>query len=297
MNKRASDPSEDEGPTLVLVGAQSRAGRAIRQAWPGRIVAVHRGKEPGLTLADYTQVPDGVIPSGSVVVNCVGTPIGTDAVLHRINHDVALRWAKAAKAAGATRFIQMSSFAVYGSAMLIDADTPELPETAYGRSKLGADQDLCLCAAPGFGVTIVRIPMLFGDGSDKLTRLVGFVRTIGMVPRVMPPIARAMLGYDALAAAIRALTLAPVDGVVHIADPTAFSYELLRERIERVTGRLLRSFPVSAAAGAIAHRIAPAVHSRLLASSRLAPEVAYRFAMPMGGSLVDALDRIAAGTA
>ena len=297
MSEPALELPEDGIPTLVLIGSQSRAGRAITRIWPGRIVAVHRGDGPGLGLYDYAQVPEGAIPPGSVVVNCVGTPIGAGEELYRVNRDVAVRWGKAAKAAGATQFIQLSSFAVYGSVALIDAATPERPETAYGRSKLAADLDLRSCAAPGFGVTLVRIPMLFGDGPDKLTRLVDMVRMTRIVPRVVPPIERAMLGYDALASAIHALALKPVDGVVLVADPAAFSYELLRDRVHRVTARRLRSVPVPAAAAAIVRRIAPAAHARLLASSRLATEVAYRFTMPDGASLVAALDRIAAGKA
>lgn len=280
-------------PALVLIGAASRAGRAILRTWQGPVAAqVHRGQGPGILLRDYADVPRDVIPRGSVVVNCVGISQGPAVVLRRVNHDIPLLWAQAAAAAGADRFFQLSSFSVYGRAEYIDGATPERPETAYGQSKLAADRALLALARPGFGVTALRVPMLCGDGPDKLTMLVRAVQKLRAVPRTVPPIERAMLTYDGLAAALCQLIAQPKEGVVHVADPTPFSYELLADRVATATGRSLLRVRVPGFATTITRRFLRPFHMRLLASSRLDPAIAYRIALPTTASLATQIDRI-----
>lgn len=279
---------------LVLIGARSRAGHAILRAWPGSgVTQIHRGEGHGVTVADYTDVPNGMIPPDSVVVNCVGTPTGSEAALFRLNRDVPVRWAEAAAAAGAKHFIQLSSFSVYGRAERIDRDTPEAPVTAYGRSKLAGDRALLAIDRAGMMVTSLRIPMLFGTGDDKLARLVKAVLKMGAVPLVSPPIERAMLSYDALGAAVAQSARPSASGIANIADPTAFTYELLCDRITQATGRRLRRIRIPAIAAAATRLLAPPLHTRLLASSRLAPEVALSFKMPAEASLEREIDRLA----
>lgn len=284
-------------PVLVVVGARSRAGRAILRAWPGPLIAVHRGADDGrgFAVADYATVPAGAIPAGSVVVNCVGTPNGDAAELDRINRLIPLAWARAARAAGSAGFVQLSSFAVYGRADEVGAATPERPTSDYGRAKLAADRDLLALMDDRFRIVVARIPMLFGnDGADKLGRLVGLLARLGIVPVTRPPIARAMLSYDALAAALIGLVDAPVRGVTLLADPTSFSYELVAERLLRARSLAVCRVTIPGFAAALFGRVAPGIHSRLLASSRVAPDEHFRFDMPPGASLVEEIDRLIA---
>lgn len=237
-------------------------------------------------------VPPGAIPSGSIVINCVGTPAGSERSLLRLNRDVALRWAEAAAVAGATHFIQLSSFSVYGRAEQIGSGTPELPCTAYGRSKLAADRDLLALAQPNMSISIVRIPMLFGDGASKLAQLVRLTRIMRAVPKPNPPIERSMLSYDALAAAILKLARQPVNGIVHVADATVFTYERLSERMQCRTGRAPRRIRFPATVVDIVRRAAPSLHARLLASSRLDQSAAFAFDVPPNATLEREIDRL-----
>lgn len=284
-------PIPDNVPPLVIIGAQSRAGRAILQAWPGeRIVAIHRGVGTGVRVNDYAAVPADGIPPGSFVVNCVGTPKGSEAELLHLNCDVALGWAEAAAQAGAYHFVQLSSFAVYGHAELIDAATAERPLNAYGRSKLAADKAL---AGVGLPVTSLRIPMLFGEGPDKLTQLVAAVRKVRVIPAITPPIRRSMLSYAALAAAIVELARHPVAGVVSVADPTPFTYELLSDVLSAETGRRPIGLPLPGPIQSLIRVAAAPLHARLLASSLLDPASAWYFPIAEPASLTHALRQLA----
>ena len=284
-------PSPNGVPPLVLIGAQSRAGRAILAAWPGdRIVAVHRGVGGGVRVEDYATVPPGAIPFDAFVINCVGTPKGSEAEMLHLNRDIALRWAEAAAKAGVRHFVQLSSFAVYGRAERIDAGTPEAPVNAYGRSKLAADRAL---AGVGLSVTSLRIPMLFGDGPDTLTQLVAAVRKVRIVPALTPPVERSMLSYAGLASAVVELARHPVAGVVPVADPTPFTYELLASVLREASGHRPIAVPVPGPIRSLIRIAAAPLHARLLASSLLDPRSAWHFPITESASLTHALRRLA----
>ncbi len=284
-------PPPADIPPLVLIGAHSRAGRAILRAWPGEAVtAVHRGAGDGVRVDDYAAVPPGAIPRDAFVVNCVGTPRGGEPDLLRLNRDVALRWAEAAVQGGARHFVQLSSFAVYGRAERIDAATPEAPVNLYGESKRAADRAL---ADIGLPVTSLRIPMLFGDGPDKLTQLVAAVRKARVGPALKPPVARSMLSYTALASAVVELARHPVSGIVPVADPTPFTYELLADVLREETGRRPLPVPVPGLVRSLVRVAAAPLHARLLASSLLDPASAWRFPIAESASLTHALRQLA----
>jgi UDP-glucose 4-epimerase len=238
-------------------------------------------------------VPEGAILPGSVVVNCVGSPTGSEQGLMRVNLEIAQRWGEAALAAGASHFIQLSSFSVYGRAERIDARTPEQPQSAYGRSKLAADRALMDLDGKGMPVTLLRIPMLFGKGRDKLSQLVSAVLKAGVVPMPSQPIERSMLSYAALGVAVVGLARRPERGVVNIADPTLFTYELLRDRVARATGRKVGRLWLPGIATAAVRSFAPNLHARLFASSKLEPSAALAFDIPADATLMATIDRLA----
>lgn len=247
-----------------------------------------------MTVADYLSVPEGAILPGSVVVNCVGSPVGSEAELLRVNCETAKCWGQAALAAGASQFVQLSSFSVYGGAELIDASTPEQPQSAYGRSKLAADRALMDLDRNGLLVTLLRIPMLFGEGRDKLAQLIGVVLKAGLVPKLSKPIERSMLSYDALGAAVAHVARDPQRGVVNIADPTLFTYELLRDRVTAAAGRKVCRLWIPRLATSAVRLAAPQIHARLFASSKLERSAALAFDIPHGATLEATIDRMAA---
>ena len=84
---------------------------------------------------------------------------------YKVNRDLAIAIARAAKKAGSEQFILLSSMAVYGmSEGCISKETVPYPNSAYGESKLAADEAIEKLADENFHVTILRPPMVYGRG-------------------------------------------------------------------------------------------------------------------------------------
>jgi len=122
-----------------------------------------------------------------------------------VNRALAVAVARAAKARGVSQFVFFSSMSVYGLTVgRIRPDTPPLPNTAYGRSKLAAERELAPLADEGFRVAVLRPPMVYGpDCRGNYPKL---ARLIGKTP-VFPYVAneRSMIYIDTLCAFLVAL--------------------------------------------------------------------------------------------
>ena len=82
-----------------------------------------------------------------------------------INRDLVIAIAKAAKEAGVKQFILLSSMSVYGLKVgHIRKDTVPHPVTAYGESKLQADEEIRGMESDGFRFACLRAPMVYGAG-------------------------------------------------------------------------------------------------------------------------------------
>ena len=90
---------------------------------------------------------------------------------YKVNTDLTIETAKAAKIAGVKQFIYMSSIIVYGESApigkkkVITKDTVPSPANFYGDSKLQADLGLLPLSNEIFKVCILRPPMIYGPGS------------------------------------------------------------------------------------------------------------------------------------
>lgn len=240
---------------------------------PGRETfgVARQGSHTDLQLLNYAEVPSEVRFAGATVVNCVGTDRGSPKKLDAVNHCVPLAWASAARAGGARHFIQLSSFSVYALTPLVGAASAVAPASAYGRSKLVAENGLRALAAPGFAVSLLRVPILLGGAADKLAALMKIIRRTHVIPRPAVPMRRAMLTYGGLGAAVGKLIEHPISGVIAAADPEPFSYDLVAECASAVSMRTIR-LPVPKVAAALMRAAAPSIGNRLFGSMELAPE-------------------------
>ncbi|MGW8424549.1 NAD-dependent epimerase/dehydratase family protein [Peribacillus simplex] len=101
---------------------------------------------------------------------------------YKVNKHLALEVANKAKQSGIKQFIFMSSMSVYGldgevgDVLVINKNTPCMPNTLYGKSKLDAELELHKLTDDNFVVTIIRAPMIYGPGCPgnykKLRKLV-----------------------------------------------------------------------------------------------------------------------------
>jgi len=105
-----------------------------------------------------------------------------------INHLASVRVAEKAKEAGVERFLFASSCSLYGKAgdEMLDESAGFAPVTAYGRSKVLAEQDISALADDSFSPTYLRNATAFG-ASPRLradvvvNNLVGYAHTTGEI--------------------------------------------------------------------------------------------------------------------
>lgn len=84
---------------------------------------------------------------------------------YKINRDLAIEVAIKAKNSNVKHFILMSSMSVYGILNgRIYKNTLPMPKTNYGKAKLAADEEISKMSSKDFVVTIVRPPMVYGQG-------------------------------------------------------------------------------------------------------------------------------------
>lgn len=82
-----------------------------------------------------------------------------------INRDLIVKIAEASKAGGVQQFILLSTMSVYGvNAGHITKETKPNPRTAYGQSKLEADQKINSFSGSTFKFACLRPPMVYGRG-------------------------------------------------------------------------------------------------------------------------------------
>jgi nucleoside-diphosphate-sugar epimerase len=142
---------------------------------------------------------------------------------YEINHRGTVRLARAAKAAGATRFMFSSSCSLYGAGLddgPLDEDAGFAPLTPYGESKIRSEQDLLSLADDDFSPVFLRNATAYGfsprlRGDLVVNDLVGHALLAGEVRLRSDGMAwRPLVHADDIAAAFLALLEAPRD-VVH----------------------------------------------------------------------------------
>lgn len=84
---------------------------------------------------------------------------------YKVNRDLTYEIAKKAKKYGVLQFVFLSSMSVYGIENgVIDKSTPLKPNSAYGESKIEAEQLINKLKGDSFTVATIRPPMVYGNG-------------------------------------------------------------------------------------------------------------------------------------
>lgn len=260
-----------ERSRILVVGGGSRIAIALgaRLGAEAAFVSRRATRRPlGLAVDDYGSIPAAAFEGVRCVVNCVGISEGSREALTAVNVEVPRQIAGAAKAAGVPHMIHISSFSVYGPARHIDRATSPAPASDYGRSKLSGDTALLALADPGFAVTILRLPLIYGvDSLGKLGQLLRLWRRVRVLPVPRADVSRAMISVDLSAATIAQLATAePRAGVAFAADPRPFTYaETMQARPEA-----LHRLPLPRPVTDFFERAMPAIGTRLFMNSQLA---------------------------
>jgi len=106
------------------------------------------------------------------------------ALYYQVNYELLKEVADKAKQEGVSQFLFMSSMSVYGMETgVITEKTVPHPKTAYGKSKLMAENYLHELETEAFRVTILRPPMVYGEDSPgNYTRLKKLIKISPVFP-------------------------------------------------------------------------------------------------------------------
>lgn len=142
-----------------------------------------------------------------------------DAQYLAINRDLPIQVAQKAKAEGVTQFIFLSSMIVYGDitrlgeTITITKNTEPMPTNIYGRSKLEAEAGLCILADEKFTVSIIRTPMVYGQGcKGNFPKLVSIACKLPIFPDLNNR--RSMIYIDNLCAYLKIIIDGKIGGIL-----------------------------------------------------------------------------------
>ena len=142
-----------------------------------------------------------------------------EALYYKVNRDLTVEVARAAKAAGVKQFIFMSSQIVFHESQslkseVLTADTKENPNGFYGDSKLQAEKGLHELECDAFKVCILRPPMIYGPNSKgNFPRLVKLAQKTPLFPAWHNK--RSMLYIDNLAEFVKQAILLELSGTFY----------------------------------------------------------------------------------
>jgi UDP-glucose 4-epimerase len=197
--------------------------------------------------------------------------------LERTNVHGTERLARAAAAAGVSRFVYLSSIKVNGERTEGRAfrpdDTPQ-PQDDYAHSKLEAERRLsAIEAASDMAVSIVRSPLVYGPAvRANFFRLLSLAHSGLPLPLASIANVRSMVGVWNLCDLICTLLrhARPMSGVFLAADGEAVSTADLVRRLAHMMGRPARLFPLPV--GAL--RVVAALTGRSAELNRLCDSLA-----------------------
>jgi nucleoside-diphosphate-sugar epimerase len=259
---------------ILIIGGNSRLGIALRNhpKFSGIYVCRNQKCESnGLFRHSYFDLKASDFEGFNKVINLVGTNSSDPLTLQQINVQLVDHLALRAAEAGVQNFVNISSFAVFGTAPEISELTEPSPKSAYGQSKLDAEVMLRQKVQNNFNVTNVRLPMLYGEGASKLRMLLKLWSKIRYLPVPSLGSKRSMLHYDLAAESLIEFECRPGFASIAMADPETFRYGDVANIMSDCAGRRVSALAVGGGLLAPLNFFAPRIYSSLYCSSFLAP--------------------------
>lgn len=124
---------------------------------------------------------------------------------YKVNRDLAYETAQKAKDDGVEQFVFLSSMSVYGIENgVIDKNTPIKPNSAYGKSKIEAEELVNKLQDNSFTIATLRPPMVYGKGCrGNYPRLASLALKTPIFPKVYNK--RSMIYIDNLSEFVKLL--------------------------------------------------------------------------------------------
>lgn len=260
---------------LVITGATGFIGNQfINDAKEYAItpISLRTQRPQDLTLTNY----DAVIHFAALVHQMHGAP---EEEYLSINRDLTLSLAQKAKNDGVSHFIFISTIKVYGEETTItplNETTACHPLDPYGKSKLAAEKGLLKLASEDFTVSIIRIPLVYGEGvKANMLNLIKLCDKISFLPFGGIHNKRSMLYVKNLTAFIKTLLKQRQFGIFIVADAAPISTTNLIKTIANALEKKLFLFPLPLFVINLLQRIRPSLHQRLFSSLEINPSESF----------------------
>ncbi len=156
------------------------------------------------------------------------------ALYYAVNRDLAIATAAHAKECGVKHFVFLSSMSVYGVLEgEIQKETVPAPTSAYGKSKLQAENALTKMEDDTFRVTVLRPPMVYGEGcKGNYPLLVKLAKKTPVFPDIQNE--RSMCSIENLCIAVKKIIEKEADGIFFPQDPQyVCTSEMVREMAKK----------------------------------------------------------------
>lgn len=155
---------------ILITGANSYIGNSV-QAWLEKEPKNYQVTTIDMKTDEWKEKdfsPYDVVFHVAGIAN-VSTDPNMEDLYYKVNRDLTIETAFKAKKEGVRQFIFMSSIIVYGDSKEIDRvitkKTKPISTNLYGKSKLEAEVAITKIQDKSFVVTILRPPMIYGNGS------------------------------------------------------------------------------------------------------------------------------------
>ncbi len=260
---------------ILVNGARGHLGKAVvahitdRPVLRGIRRDVPEDAEALLIETDGTVDP-AALSNVTAIINCAGQVTGERESVWQANVEHPIRLATIAKAAGVRRFVQVSSFSIFGHAERIDEETKIAPVNLYGESKRAAETGLSALQDENFSIICVRLPFMFGaENTAMMGSLIKVLSRLPLLPTSPLTVQRSMLTYRDAAFTLVQAALGGGTGAICAADPAPFTFDLLAQKMRDHGKRPARFIAVPVWLCRAAMRIVPGAGRRLFASSVL----------------------------
>lgn len=191
-----------------------------------------------------------------------------DSLYYEVNYELTKNLAQAAKQAGVGHFLFVSTIKVYGDDYeLLTPETKCIPNDAYGKSKLMAEEALKDLESDDFKVSIVRPPLIYGFGvKGNLLRLIELVEKKKYIPLGKINNQRSMVGIDNLIALLNRIIELKVAGTFLVQDSGAVSTSKLILQIAKEKENQIVLVSIPKVLRGTLKLIAPQIFKRLFGS-------------------------------
>lgn len=237
-----------------LVGALLRGGCAVNALarnrekagalWPDNLVGIVLGD---LAKPDTLENACDGVSAVFHLASCNHGDHGNPGEADKMHQEVTVRGTKsllaAARKAGVERFIFVSSVKAMGEGGrdCLDESSPSVPETAYGRAKLAAEQ-IVAEAAHAVHVCNLRLPMVYGlDNKGNLSRMIAAIERGWFPPLPVLENRRSMVHVsDAIQAIMLAAESAQARSQTYIVtDGRTYSTSQIYELMQQALGQAI----------------------------------------------------------